>query len=434
MVKKFVLDTNVLIHDPAALSAFGDNNVILPITVIEELDNLKKLNDARGKAARMASRGIDAFREAGNLTKGVKMENGGCLRVIMGKGAGLPSNFAANADNFILSLAVELNKTDGNVVFISKDINMRIKAQVLGLAVEDYEKNKVNFSELYNGWREAVVGADEIDRFYSDGALKLSDEAIENEFIILKSGENEKHTALAKCKKGKAVKLINPKPLLWGIKPLNVQQSFAMDCLVDDRIKLVAFLGIAGTGKTLLALAAGLSKVFDENVYSKLLVSRPVIPMGKDIGYLPGTKEEKLAPWMRAIYDNLEFLISVSEKSGFRGDDMDSQVDWFFDSGKLEIEALTYIRGRSIPKQFIIIDEAQNLTPHEIKTIISRAGEETKIVMTGDPYQIDNPYLDASSNGLTCAIERFRGQELFASVTFVKSERSPLARLAAEIL
>ncbi|MFH1957340.1 MAG: PhoH family protein [bacterium] len=434
MVKNFVLDTNVLIHDPACFSSFGDNNVILPITVIEELDNLKKLNDARGKAARMASRGIDGFREAGNLTKGVNMENGGCLKVVMGQGADLPKTFAASADNFILSLAVELNKKDGNVVFISKDINMRIKAQVLGLAVEDYGKNKVNFSELYDGWRIAEVGGDEIDKFYSDGSLKLSGETIENEFLILKSGASEKHTALAKCKKGKAVKLINSSPLLWGVKPLNVQQSFAMDCLVDDRIKLVTFLGIAGTGKTLLALAAGLSKVFDENVYRKLLVSRPVIPMGKDIGYLPGTKEEKLAPWMRAIYDNLEFLISVSEKSEFRGEDMESQVDWFFDSGKLEIEALTYIRGRSIPKQFIIVDEAQNLTPHEIKTIISRAGEETKIVLTGDPYQIDNPYLDASSNGLTYTIERFRGQDIFASVTFVKSERSPLARLAAEIL
>lgn len=434
MVKNFVLDTNVLIHEPTSIFSFADNNVILPIIVIEELDNLKKMNDVRGASARAVSRIIDEFREKGNLTEGVKMENGGSLKVIIGKGAVLPHSFADKADNFILSLAVELNKKEGNVVFISKDINMRIKAQVLGLAVEDYEKSKINFSELYNGWREVSVSDGEIDKFYSDGSLKLPGDFLENEFLILKSSSDKKHTALAKCKKGSAVKLINPKMILWGVKALNVQQSFAMDCLVDDKIKLVTFLGIAGTGKTLLALAAGLSKVLDENVYNKLLISRPVIPMGKDIGYLPGTKEEKLAPWMRAVYDNLEFLMSVSDKGEFRGNDLDSQFDWFFSSGKLEIEALTYIRGRSIPKQFIIVDEAQNLTPHEIKTIVSRAGKGTKIVMTGDPYQIDNPYLDASSNGLTYAIERFKGQDIFASVTFVKSERSLLARLAAEIL
>jgi len=243
MVKNFVLDTNVLIHEPTSIFSFADNNVILPIIVIEELDNLKKMNDVRGGSARAVSRVIDKFREKGNLIEGVKMENGGCLKVIIGKGADLPHSFADKADNFILSLAVELNKKEGNVVFISKDINMRIKAQVLGLAVEDYEKSKINFSELYNGWREVPVSDGEIDKFYSDGSLKLSDDFFENEFLILKSSSDEKHTALARCKKGAAVKLINPKMILWGVKALNVQQSFAMDCLVDDKIKLVTFLG-----------------------------------------------------------------------------------------------------------------------------------------------------------------------------------------------
>ena len=434
MVKNFVLDTNVLIHDPKSLFSFKDNNVILPITVIEELDNLKKSNDERGKAARLASRSIDSLREKGNLVAGVETEGGGKISVIMGPGAALPDSFADKPDNTILSLAVELNKKEGNVFFISKDINMRIKAQVLGLMVEDYETTKIKFDELYDGWREVNVAGADIGKFYSDGSLDIKGDYLENEFLILKNETDAKNTALARYRKGRAGKLINSKAMLWGIKALNVQQNFALEALLDDKIKLVSFIGIAGTGKTLLALAGGLAKVFDENSYSKLLVSRPIVPFGKDIGYLPGTKEEKLAPWMRAIYDNLEFILSVSGKGDLGGADADSQVDWIFSTGKLEIEALTYIRGRSIPRQFMIVDEAQNLTPHEVKTIVSRAGEGTKIVLTGDPYQIDNPYLDASSNGLTYLIERFKGQEMFASVTFVKSERSALARLAAEIL
>ncbi len=434
MIKNFVLDTNVLIHDPASIFSFEDNNVVLPITVIEELDGLKKFHDERGKSARSASRRIDDLRKRGSLIKGVKSRGEGTVRVMIGAGEKLPASFASKADNTILSFALHLNKTEGGVVFISKDINMRIKAQVLGLETEDYETMKVNFSELYNGWREIEMTSDEINKFYSDGAILPKGEFLENEYLIMKNSTDAKQTALARFKKGKAVKLIAPKTVLWGVKPLNVQQTFAMESLIDDKIKLVAFLGIAGTGKTLLALAGGLSKVFDDNSYRKLLISRPVIPMGKDIGYLPGTKEEKLAPWMRAVYDNLEFLVSASGKGDVGGEDMESQVDWLFSSGKIDIEALTYIRGRSIPKQFMIVDEAQNLTPHELKTIISRAGEDTKIVLTGDPYQIDNPYLDASSNGLTYVIERFKGQEVFSSMTFVKSERSPLARLAAELL
>ncbi|PKM99990.1 MAG: phosphate starvation-inducible protein PhoH [Elusimicrobia bacterium HGW-Elusimicrobia-2] len=434
MIKNFVLDTNVLIHDPASIFSFGDNNVILPITVIEELDGLKKFHDERGKSARSASRRIDGLRKRGSLVQGVKSREGGTVKVLIGSGEKLPDSFASKADNTILSFAVHLNKTAGGVVFISKDINMRIKAQVLGLETEDYDTMKVNFSELYNGWREIEMSPEGINKFYSDGVIVPEGEFLENEYLIMKNAADPKQTALARFKKGKAVKLLQPKSMLWGVKPLNVQQTFAIESLMDDKIKLVAFIGIAGTGKTLLALAGGLSKVFDDNAYRKLLISRPVIAMGKDIGYLPGTKEEKLAPWMRAIYDNLEFLVSASGKGEMGGEDLESQVDWLFSSGKIEVEALTYIRGRSIPKQFMIVDEAQNLTPHELKTIVSRAGEDTKIVLTGDPYQIDNPYLDASSNGLTYIIERFKGQEVFSSMTFVTSERSPLARLAAELL
>ncbi|MCD6422633.1 MAG: PhoH family protein [Elusimicrobia bacterium] len=433
MVKTFVLDTNVLIHEPTSIFSFADNVVAIPIIVVEELDNLKRVNDERGKAARTASRLIDELRSEGNLIQGVKMKNGGIFKVVIPEKIKIHEFLEKNADNMILATALTLQEKSEKVIFISKDINMRIKAQVLGLEVQDYEKSKVDFSTLYQGWREVNINADVVNKFYSEGSIALEGDFLENEFLILKSVANPKQTALARFHRGKVVKLSNSKAILWGVKSRNVQQTFAIESLLDDSIKLIAFIGIAGTGKTLLALAGGLVKVFDEEVYKKLLISRPVIPMGRDIGYLPGTKEEKLAPWMRAIYDNLEYLLSSSKKD-FTGEDLASQIDWLYDTGKLEIEVLTYIRGRSIPRQFIVVDEAQNLTPHEIKTIISRAGEGTKIVLTGDPYQIDNPYLDASSNGLTYTIEKFKGQEVFATITFIKSERSPLAQLAAEIL
>ena len=441
MPKTFVLDTNVLIHDPNALFQFGDNNIVLPLLVIEELDNLKRLHDDRGRNARLVTRMLDGLRSQGKIAEGVPLKSGGTFRIELNSVKELPVGFLNKPDNRILGAAIYLKDKGEKIIFISKDMNVRVKAEVLGLEVQDYEKEKVKFDELYYGWREVKVKDEMIDRFYKNRKIKLDEKCFPNEFLIMKSEADEKKSALGRYfkKEDLVVSLRFEKEHPWGLKPLNVQQKFAIEALLDESIFLVTLVGIAGTGKTLLALGAGLKRVFDDSYFRRLLVSRPIIPVGKDLGYLPGTKEEKLSPWMGAIYDNLEFLLEVSgEKEKISASsqtfDLEEAIEYLISTGKLEVEALTYIRGRSIPKQFMVIDEAQNLTPMEVKTIISRAGEGTKVVLTGDPYQIDNPYLDASSNGLTYCVERFKGHELFAQVNFTKSERSLLASLAAELL
>jgi len=327
-----------------------------------------------------------------------------------------------------------------NVKFITKDINVRVKADALGLVSEDFETNKVNIDELYPGWATLTVKDAEVDDFYKTGKLSLKAYAeetpfYENQFLLLKSDIHEGKSALAVFRDvaKEAQSLWFKDPEAWGIKALNREQHFALNLLLNDRISMVTLVGSAGTGKTLLALAVGLLKSLDEKKYRRVLVSRPIVPLGKDIGYLPGTKDEKLMNWMQPIFDNLEFIL---DKGHLQSDaeEVDDKVQYLLDSHKLELEALTYIRGRSIPKQFMIVDEAQNLTPHEVKTIVSRAGVGTKIILTGDPYQIDNPYLDASSNGIVYLAERFKGNEMFGHITLSKSERSPLAALAAKVL
>ena len=442
MEKTFVLDTNVLIHDPDALFQFGDNRVVLPIVVIEELDNLKRLHDERGRNSRLVTRRLDELRGQGNLSQGVKLSNGGLFRIELNSASeNLPFNFTSKADNRILGTALYLKGKGEKVIFISKDMNVRIKAEVFGLEVQDYEKEKIKFEELYPGWREQRVKDEVIDSFYKKKKVALEGPFLPNEFLVMRSETDDKKSAIARYdkKENAVVALRFEKEHPWGLKPLNVQQKFAFEALLDENIMLVTLVGIAGTGKTLLALGSALKKVFDDNVFRRLLITRPVIPMGKDLGFLPGSKEEKLAPWMGAIYDNMEFLLETSgekEKIKEQGKMYDSEeaIEYLFSTGKLQIEALAYIRGRSLPKQFMIVDEAQNLTPLEIKTIISRAGEGTKVVLTGDPYQIDNPYLDATSCGLTYCVERFKGQEIFAQINLAKTERSLLAALAAELL
>jgi PhoH-like ATPase len=442
MKKTFVLDTNVLIHNPKALESFEDNTVVVPLAVIEELDTFKKFQDERGRNAREVARMLDDLRQKGKVQEGVALPNGGVLRVETSVLNGeLPSSLAhSKVDNYIVGIALALKNRGENVRFISKDINVRIKADALGLLAEDFETNKVNIDELYSGWATVTVKDAEVDEFYKSGKLSLvpyleQNALYDNEFLLLKSDIHEGKTALAIYKDSlkQAQPLWFKEPEAWGIKALNREQHFALNLLLNDRISMVTLVGSAGTGKTLLALAAGLLKSLDEKKYRRVLVSRPIVPMGKDIGYLPGTKDEKLMNWMQPIFDNLEFIL---DKGHLQSDseDVDDKVQYLLDSHKLELEALTYIRGRSIPKQFMIIDEAQNLTPHEIKTIVSRAGVGTKIIMTGDPYQIDNPYLDASSNGIVYLAERFKGQEIFGHITLSKSERSPLAALAAKTL
>jgi len=435
MRKSFVLDTNVLLHNAEAIHSFADNEVVIPIDVIEELDQFKKENTDLGRNARSVIRTLDVLRQKGPLGEGVPLnEEGGTLRVVLKPGSLTQAGLTEDTpDNRILSAAYEIHSGGQKVVFVSKDINARIKSDALGLITMDFEKQKVDFDKLYAGWREVSVSGEEVDAFYAQKRLKIDlDGLLPNEFVLLRDSANEKHTALGKRGKseGEIVTLSSAEVKPHGISPRNLQQQIALELLLSDRVQLVTLVGRAGTGKTLLALAAGLHKVVRERKYEKLFVTRPIMPLGRDIGYLPGTKDEKLANWMGPIFDNLKLLLR--SKSGDAT--ADRRIDELEQAGRLEMEALTYIRGRSIPDQFILVDEAQNLTPHEVKTIVSRAGEDTKMVLTGDPYQIDNPYLDSSSNGLTYTAERMKGEEIFGHITLEKSERSDLASIAAERL
>ncbi|MCL1972595.1 MAG: PhoH family protein [Endomicrobia bacterium] len=434
-MKTFVLDTNVILHDPDSLFSFKDNKVVIPMTVIEELDAFKKLNDERGRSARLVIRSFDELRMVGKLSEGVKLKSGGIIKIEMSDNstADLPKDFSGQkSDNQILSIALTLKKKGERVIFITKDVNLRIKAEILDIPTQDYEKSKVKIDELYSGWRELKVPASKIDQFYKEGKVSIKHEFYANECIALKDEAGSSKSALTKFskKENALAPIFHQNAVPWGLKPLNIEQKFAVELLLCNEIKLVTLIGLPGAGKTILALACGLQKTVEERFFRKVYIARPIIPMGRDIGFLPGSKEEKLGAWMGAINDNLEFLMD----KGHPDSKTEEKIDYLFSSGQIEVDSLTYIRGRSLPQQYIIIDDAQNLTPHEVKTIISRAGHNTKIVLTGDPYQIDNPYLDASSNGLTYLVERFKGQEIFGHITFSKSERSALAALSSELL
>ena len=434
--KYFVLDTNVLLHNADSLTSFADNSVVLPMTVIEELDGFKRQNDELGRNARHVIRQLDRLRALGTLKDGVAMDNGGSLQITVEKrdmpGALLDMSVA---DNRILAVANSLHEEGKEVIFVSKDINARLKADALGIAVMDFEKQKCNADDLYTGWRQVSVPGELIDRFYKDKALETEGfHFYHNEFILLQDETNPKHSGLGRATGPETLTHLNSESdHAWNINARSKEQRMALELLLNPEISLVTLIGQAGTGKTLLALAAGLECVIHKENYERLLVSRPIIPMGKDIGYLPDTKDEKLTLWMQPIFDNLTYLMRHNQK---KDDDANVQqkVDQLLKTKQVELEALTYIRGRSIPRQFVIVDEAQNLTPHEVKTIISRAGEHTKMVFTGDPQQIDNPYLDSSSNGLSYAVERLKGHGIFGHITLSKSERSPLSAIAADFL
>ncbi len=405
--KNFVLDTNVLLHDPRSIYAFDDNTVIIPIYVIEELDQFKKDMSELGRNARQVARYLDGHRTEGTLAEGVPLPSGGLLKVAFVE-HDLPKSMADGGlmDNRILAVAIEARKRDpsGVTVFITKDTNLRIRADALGLLAQDYEPERVEISELYSGIAERQVSAEVINQLYRPGAevdVPDIDQLVSNQFVLFKDAANPSHTAMGRYDgERKRVVPLNRqvKDGVWGVRARNMEQTFLIDLLLNDDIKLVTIVGKAGTGKTLMAIAAGLQKVTEEASYQKLLVSRPIFPLGRDIGYLPGSVEEKLNPWMQPIFDNVEYLLNLSrsDKKAGRG------YHELMDLGIVEIEPLTYIRGRSIPNQFIIVDEAQNLTPHEVKTIVTRVGDNTKIVLTGDPYQIDNPYVDSTNNRLTC--------------------------------
>lgn len=445
MSQIIVLDTNVLLHDPQAIFAFPKDEVVIPAIVLEEIDSKKRLADELGRNARSISRLLDKIKEGGQLHSGIELPSGGTIRVELNH-----RNFAQvqnlfgeiTNDHRIIAVAMNYHAEQQQVeetkrkqvVLVSKDVLMRIKADVLGLAARDYVADPhLNKDERYSGFFTLYVHPAIIDEFYTFRYLLINNLGLKHvlnphEFVILKDEMGTTKSALLKV--NAAGTRLEPLYLsndpIWGITARNAQQRMALELLMNDEIPLVTLTGKAGTGKTLLALAAGLLKVEDEHKYKKLLIARPVVPMGKDIGYLPGEKEEKLRPWMQPIYDNLEFLFDT-KKSG----DIEKIL---MGLGSIHVEALTYIRGRSIPGQFIIIDEAQNLTSHEIKTIVSRVGEGSKIVLVGDPEQIDHPYLDSLSNGLTYLVERFKQESLSGHIALEKGERSKLAQLAADLL
>ena len=436
MRKLYILDTNVLIHDPKAILNFEDNDVVLPIYVIEEIDKLKKESGNRGASARIAARFIDELRSKGCLAKGVEVEKGIFFRVeTNGDTMELPHSLKRDiVDNRILAVALYVQKKEKEkkVILVSKDVNMRIKADALEINVEDYKTDKMNLDELYTGNLEVEVSSASIKKYEKSGRIKydeiVEDEPTVNSFITMKYKDKILSGRYNEDSK-RVERLAFGDVSVWGVRGRNEEQNFALDLLMDESIKVVTLVGKAGTGKTLLAVASGLEQVVERSKYKKLFIARPIVAMGKDLGYLPGSEKEKLKPWMQPIFDNIDFLANAKEeKAG------EKVIMGLESMGLLKIEALTYIRGRSIPEGFMIIDEEQNLTPHEIKTIVTRAGENTKIVFTGDPYQIDNPYLDTESNGLTYLAERFRDEKISGHITLKKGERSELAELAATLL
>ncbi|MEM6369134.1 MAG: PhoH family protein [Myxococcota bacterium] len=438
MEKNFVLDTNVLLHDPEAIFAFADNQVILPIYVIEEIDKFKRDASELGRAARAISRSLDSIRKQGRISEGVLLENGGTLRVGFTSEA-LPAEMAVAGNEMdsriiAVALATKEKEPDRPCILVSKDVNLRIRADALGLRAEDYETERADIEELWPGRRLVEVKPELIRRLRAEQSLVLPFESeAPNEFMVLDSSEG---TALARVSPDQSsLRLVSEASPTWGITPRNLEQSMAMELLLDDEVQLVSLVGKAGTGKTLLAIAAGLQRTAEQQVYQRVLVSRPIFPMGKDLGYLPGTVEEKMGPWMQPIFDNVEFLMGLSDSAKPKNGRAKSRsYRELIDLDLLQVEPLTYIRGRSIPEQYMIVDEAQNLTPHEVKTILTRAGTGTKIVLTGDPYQIDNPYMDASNNGLVYVVKRMKGERISGHVTLIKGERSALAELAANRL
>jgi PhoH-like ATPase len=442
--KIYVLDTNVLLQDPLSIYSFQDNEVIIPAVVLEEVDSKKRLMDEIGRNARHVARLLDNLRQKGQLHTGVALENGGQLRVELNHRSfnQMQELFIDKTnDNRILSvslnLMIEEKQSDDprSVILVSKDALMRVKADALGLTAEDFLSDRVvsEYSSLYEGYQVLKVSVDLIRQFYTQVPFPIKNfvpglHLYPHEFLILRDELGGSSSAVARV--GEDGKNIYPlfygDEIIWGVKARNAQQKMAMELLMNKDIPLVTLTGKAGTGKTLLSLAAGLMQTEDERLYKKLLVARPIVPLGKDLGFLPGEKEEKLRPWMQPIYDNLEYLFNTKQSG-----DLDKILAGL---GSIQVEALTYIRGRSIPEQFIIIDEAQNLTKHEVKTILTRVGENSKIVLMGDPQQIDHPYLDEVNNGLTYVVELFKNQKMSGHIKLEKGERSNLAQLAADLL
>ena len=455
--KSFVLDTNILLHNPDSIFKFDEHEVVVPLAVIEELDQHKHNNDERGRSAREVIRNLDKIRKQGHLADGVQWNNThtGTIRVAL-NGAKIPKQLDnKKISNRIIAVAHELHTAGNNTVFVSNDINARVKCDTLGISAEEFLAEQIDTARQYDGWNEITLPGNLIDELYDERQLPaekisnyltitLEDDSTRpldtppNHYLILHDSDDPTHTGLARMLADTEtfIPIASPRRPVFGIMPRNTQQTMALDLLLDDEIKLVTLLGSAGTGKTLLAVAAGMMKVYQDERFDKLLAARPIMPLGRDIGFLPGDKDQKLSLWMQPIFDNLAYLLSTRGSHFADADSRSTEqrIELLLDAGKLVIEPLTYIRGRSIPKQFMIVDEVQNLSPHEVKTIVSRVGDGTKIILTGDVKQIDNPYLDQSSNGLSYVAEHMKHQPIAGHITLKTSERSQLASLAAELL
>lgn len=427
MRKNYVLDANILLHDPYSILHFADNTVVIPIGVISEIDRFKKEQTDRGFNARTVVRLLDPLRAKQSLAHGVELENGGRLRVFCDPRIG-----NGNVDGEILRVAQIIKEVepDTPVIIVTKDINLRIRADAAGLRAEDYETDHVELADLYSGHSEHTVSGEQFDEFRGSGNVAITNGRLDpNHYVLLRHPDGR--TALGRFDEAsqRVVGVRLAEEGLWSVKPRNKEQHYAVDALLDERLQLVTLMGKAGTGKTLLALAAAMYLTLKRKRFRGILVGRPIFPLGRDIGYLPGDVSQKLDPWMKPIVDTVEFLL---ESGGAHKGHAD--IAALLKTGLVEIQPLTYIRGRSISNRFVVIDEAQNLTPLEVKTVITRVGQDSKIVLTGDPYQIDNPYVDANSNGFTYLINKFRNQSIAAHVELRKGERSPLAELAANLL
>lgn len=432
--KTYVLDTSVYLTDSNCVESFGNNDIVIPLKVLEEIDKHKKRQDSVGSQARSIIRKLDSLRDKGSLSKGVRIDKGlGVVKVSSYNPLCLPDDLdLEDSDNQIIATALseqESSPKSRKVVVVSRDINMRVKCDALGLLTEDYNAEQVveNSDGLYTGRAEILVDEQEIDRFYAGEEIYIDAEEqvlYPNQFVMLISNSNDKKTALARFINYNTPlqKIVKSNQSIWSTNPRNKEQQFAFDLLMDPRVPVISLVGKAGSGKTLLALAAGLEQTFGkDSKYRKIVVTKPVEPVGKDIGFLPGTMEDKMMPWLAPIQDNLQFLM---------GDDK-ATLEMYMEKGQIEVEAMTFIRGRSISNAFIVIDEVQNMTQHEIKTVLTRVGEGTKIILTGDIEQIDNVYIDATNNGLSYVVERLKEEQITGHVTLLKGERSKVATIAA---
>ena len=439
MGRNFVLDATVVLHDPRAVLSFEDTHVVIPIEVVEETDRFRRDMDERGRNSRAFARVLDGLRPLGRLGEGVELDRGSSLRIACEPVgcdlAGLDAGGAGSVDNRVLMLALYLQRRDpdAETAVVTRNVSLRVKADALGVRTLDYEKDPAPEADVYAGWLRVSAPGEAVAAVSEGVEVTLPDlSGRPNEYVLLQDEDNQSRTALGRLSPeatDHVLPLAHKGEDAAGIRPLNLEQTFALDALLEDDIKLVTLTGKAGTGKTLLAVAAGLRKIFLEDCYNRLLVFRPTMAVGRDMGYLPGDLNDKMQPWMQPIRDALELIREIDRRNSTRSFPPD-----ILDCEEIVIQPLSYIRGRSIPHQYLVIDEAQNLTPLEIKTAITRVGLGTKVVVTGDPHQIDNPRVDSLSNGLTTLVRHFRGSELSAHIGLWKGERSPLAEAAADLL